>query len=86
MKPQVSAARFDSCDSGEPDGKVIRRRFRGDPVDQHNNVNPAPTPKDARKATEEQRQLQEELDHQGDDPDAPGLQQSWRKVADETTR
>jgi hypothetical protein len=56
------------------------------PVDQHNNVNPPPTPKDARKATEEQRQLQEELDHQGDDPDAPGLQQSWRQVADETRR
>ena len=55
-------------------------------MDQHNNVDPAPTPKDARKATEEQRRLQEELDRQGDDPNAPGLQQSWRKVADETRR
>ncbi len=34
---------------------------------------PAAAPKDARKATEEQRQLQEKLEHQDDDPDAPGL-------------
>jgi len=46
--------------------------------------NPPPTPKDATKATEEQRELQEKLDHQNDDPDAPGLHQTRRQVADET--
>jgi hypothetical protein len=35
--------------------------------------NPAPTPKDATKATEEQPRLQEKLAHQSDDPDAPGI-------------
>ncbi len=43
-------------------------------------------PEDARKATEEQRQVQEELDHQHEDPDAPGLHQSRHDVADESTR
>jgi len=43
-----------------------------------------PTPKDATKATEEQRELQNELDHQHDDPDAPGRHQSRDQVADET--
>jgi hypothetical protein len=46
--------------------------------------NPAPTPKDATEATEEQRELQDQLDHQNDDPDAPGLHQSRKQVADET--
>jgi hypothetical protein len=45
---------------------------------------PPATPKDATKATEEQRELQEELDHQDDDPDAPGRHQSRGQVADET--
>ena len=45
---------------------------------------PPPTPKDATKATEEQRELQDQLDHQNDDPDAPGLHQSRKQVADET--
>jgi hypothetical protein len=45
---------------------------------------PAPTPKDATEATEEQRELQDQLDHQNDDPDAPGLHQSREQVADET--
>jgi hypothetical protein len=46
--------------------------------------NPPPTPKDATKASEEQRELQDKLDHQNDDSDAPGLQQSRDQVADET--
>jgi len=47
--------------------------------------NDAPeNPKDARKATEEQRELQEEFDHQNDDPDAPGGHQTRKQVADET--
>jgi len=46
--------------------------------------NPPPTPKDATKATDDQRKLQDKLDHQNDDPDAPGLHQSRKQVADET--
>jgi hypothetical protein len=44
---------------------------------------PQSTPKDATEASEEQRQLQEELDHQGEDPDGPALQQTREQVADE---
>jgi hypothetical protein len=44
---------------------------------------PPPTPKDATKASDEQRELQEELDHQGEDPDGPALQQTREQVADE---
>ncbi|MCV6965911.1 hypothetical protein BST27_03390 [Mycobacterium intermedium] len=43
-------------------------------------------PKDATQVTEEQRRVQEELDHQGEDPDAPALHQSRHDVADETRR
>jgi len=43
-------------------------------------------PEDARKSTEEQRKMQEQLEHQDDDPDAPGLHQSHRNVPDESTR
>jgi hypothetical protein len=50
---------------------------------EHRNDPPA-TPKDATKATEDQRELQEELDHQDDDPEAPGGCQSRDQVADET--
>jgi hypothetical protein len=46
--------------------------------------NPPPTPKDATKATEEQRELQDKLDHRNDDPDAPGVHQTFKQVADET--
>jgi cell division protein FtsN len=50
------------------------------------DVNQPKEPEDASKSTEEQRQLQEQLEHQDDDPDAPGLHQSHRDVADESTR
>jgi hypothetical protein len=49
----------------------------------HEN-DPRGTPKDATKATDEQRELQDELDHQHDDPDAPGRHQSRDQIADET--
>jgi hypothetical protein len=52
-------------------------------MEQINDDSPT-TPKDARKATEEQRELQDELVHQNDDPDAPGGQQSRHQIADET--
>ena len=45
---------------------------------------PTAKPKDATKATEEQRELQDELDHRNDDPDAPGGHQTRKQVADET--
>jgi hypothetical protein len=45
---------------------------------------PPEHPKDAREVTEEQRELQEQLDHRNDDPDAPGAHQSRKQVADET--
>ena len=55
-------------------------------MDQQTNFDPPPAPEDARKATEEQRELQEKLEHQNEDPDAPGLHQSRHDVADESTR
>ena len=45
---------------------------------------PPATPKDASEATDEQRELQDELEHQHDDPDAPGGHQTHKQVADET--
>ncbi len=45
---------------------------------------PAATPLDATKATDEQRDLHEKLDHRNDDPDAPGAHQDRHQVADET--
>ena len=47
------------------------------------NVPPA-TPEDATQATEEQREMQEPLDHQNDDPDAPAGHQTRHQIADET--
>jgi hypothetical protein len=45
---------------------------------------PSPTPTDATQPTEEQRELQDELNHQDDDPAAPGGHESRRQIADET--
>jgi hypothetical protein len=50
------------------------------------DVNQPKEPQDATKSTEEQRQLQEQLEDQNDDPDAPGLHQSRRNTPDESTR
>lgn len=55
-------------------------------MDQKVNFDPPPAPEDATEATEEQRKLQEQLEHQKDDPDAPGLHQSRRDLPDESTR
>jgi hypothetical protein len=46
-------------------------------------ITPA-TPKDATKATDEQREVQDELDHRNDDPEAPGGHQDRHQIADET--
>ncbi|WP_197496524.1 hypothetical protein [Mycobacterium sp. 1274761.0] len=45
---------------------------------------PPKNPADAREVTEEQRELQGELEHQNDDPDAPAGHQTRDQVADET--
>ncbi|HEX2213601.1 MAG TPA: hypothetical protein VHH12_09160 [Mycobacterium sp.] len=45
---------------------------------------PSATPKDATKATDEQREMQDQLDHRNDDPEAPGRHQDRHQVADET--
>ena len=42
------------------------------------------TPKDAREATAEQRDVEDKLEHQNDDPDAPGGHETRRQIADET--
>ncbi|MEY8015911.1 hypothetical protein [Mycobacterium servetii] len=55
-------------------------------MDPQANIDPPEVPEDARKATEEQRRLQDELEHQGEDPDAPGLHQSHEDVAEESRR
>jgi hypothetical protein len=41
-------------------------------------------PEDATEATDEQREIQEQLDHRNDDPEAPGRHQDRHDVADET--
>jgi hypothetical protein len=41
-------------------------------------------PQDAREVTDDQRELQDELDHRNDDPDAPGRHLDRHQVADET--
>jgi hypothetical protein len=51
-----------------------------------NDGNAPKEPTDARQTTEEQRKTEELLEHQHDDPDAPGLHNSRHDVADETTR
>jgi hypothetical protein len=51
-------------------------------MERHND--PPANPKDATKVTEGQRELQDELDHQSDDPDAQGGHQTREQVADET--
>jgi len=55
-------------------------------VDQHVNTDPPAAPEDARKTTEEQRKLQEQLERQNEDLDAPGWRQSRHNIPDESTR
>ncbi|HYO04738.1 MAG TPA: hypothetical protein VET27_23830 [Mycobacterium sp.] len=45
---------------------------------------PPPTPRDATKATEEQRALQDQMDDRQPDPQAPGGHQDRHQIADET--
>jgi hypothetical protein len=55
-------------------------------VNEPTDSNPAPIPEDARKATEYQREEQDQLEHQDADPEAPGSQQSRDDIADESSR
>lgn len=55
-------------------------------MDDEIDTTPAARPKDARKPTQEQRDRQGKLEHQHDDPDAPGLHQSRHDLPDESTR
>ena len=50
---------------------------------EHGNIPPL-TPKDATKATAEQRELQDKLEHQDEDPDAPARTQSRHQIPDES--
>ncbi|UXA16991.1 hypothetical protein [Mycobacterium sp. SMC-4] len=43
-----------------------------------------PTPEDATKATAEQQELQDKLEHQDEDPDAPARHQTRHHIPDET--
>jgi hypothetical protein len=49
---------------------------------EHDNSKP-PTPEDATEATAEQREMQDQLEHRDDDPDAPGRHESRHQIADE---
>lgn len=50
---------------------------------EHTN-DPAATPKDATKATDEQRAEQDLLDRRNEDPDAPARWQDRHQIPDET--
>jgi hypothetical protein len=55
-------------------------------VSQQAGGTPDPNPEDAREVTEEQREMQDELDDRGGDPNGPGQQQSRHDTAGESTR
>ena len=54
----------------------------GSAVVEQNHTPPA-TPKDATEATDEQREMQDKLEHQNDDPDAPARNQTHHQIPDE---
>jgi hypothetical protein len=83
--PSPDRSGFEARRSGDPETEPLDAR-RTSRVDQQVNIDPPAAPEDARKATQEQRELQEKLEHQDDERDAPGLHQSRHDVADETTR
>lgn len=71
------------AESGDPDAGARRKsETRKRPMEHPND--PPPIPKDATKATERQRELQNKLDHQDEDPNAPGRHQTKDHIADET--
>ncbi len=62
-------------------GGMATREVAPDVVEKHRRES---VPEDATEVTEEQRVEQRQLDHQDDDPDAPGAHQDRHKLADET--
>lgn len=72
--------RLATYESGDPRGENITP-WRS--VMEQQNVPPS-VPKDATEATEEQRLVQKELEHQDDDPNALGRHQDRHDMADET--
>ena len=57
-------------------------------MEQNNTPSPTPkpsepTPEDATEASDEQRELQDKLDHQNDDPEAPAGWQTRNEIPDE---
>lgn len=55
-------------------------------MNQQPDNEPDPIPEDATKAAEYHQEEQKLLEHQGDDPHAPGTQQSQDDIADESSR
>lgn len=45
---------------------------------------PSPVPEDATQVTDEQAEMQQQLDGKDEDPDAPGRHQDRHQIADET--
>jgi hypothetical protein len=65
-------------------GRSFVDRPPGNPIDMEQQKTPPPTPRDATKATAEQRELQEQLDDRLRDPQAPARHQDRHQIADET--
>lgn len=63
-------------------GGMATREVAPDVVEKHRRE--PPVPEDATEVTDEQRREQQQLDHQDDDPDAPGAHQDRHQLADET--
>jgi hypothetical protein len=64
--------------------QCLARAYLENPVGMERHSSPSPEPVDATQVTEEQAREQEQLDHQADDPDAPGRHQDRHQIADET--
>jgi hypothetical protein len=65
-------------------GRSFVDRPPGNLIDMEQQKTPPPTPRDATKATAEQRELQEQLDDRKRDPQAPARHQDRHQIADET--
>lgn len=66
------------------ESRVYRARFAATPDRMEQHTTPPNIPKDATESTAQQREQQEQLDRQNEDPDAPARLQSRRQIADET--
>ncbi len=64
--------------------KGVPQNNGDDPVTGRLCAFPATHTEGATRATEEQRELQEKLEHQDEDPDAPARSQSRHQIPDES--